>query len=95
VTTSKQATKVPIVTFDYTTTEPEGTRFARYDELHAQFPWYRNEFGPSFWTVCNYQGILQIMQHAQIPDYRLAPDAQMLESGSQLGLESLPLVWGA
>jgi cytochrome P450 len=31
--------------------------------------------------------------HARIPNYRLAPDAQMLESGSQLGLESLPLVW--
>ncbi|MDT5322511.1 MAG: hypothetical protein QOD88_5033, partial [Mycobacterium sp.] len=31
--------------------------------------------------------------HTRIPNYRLAPDAQMLESGSQLGLESLPLVW--
>ena len=31
--------------------------------------------------------------HKRIPDYRVAPDAQMLESGSQLGLESLPLVW--
>jgi cytochrome P450 len=31
--------------------------------------------------------------HARIPNYRLAPDALLLESGSQLGLESLPLVW--
>jgi cytochrome P450 len=31
--------------------------------------------------------------HARIPDYRLAPDVQMLESGGQLGLETLPLVW--
>jgi cytochrome P450 len=31
--------------------------------------------------------------HARIPNYRLAPDAQMLETGAQLGLESLPLVW--
>ncbi|WP_234815258.1 cytochrome P450 [Mycolicibacterium duvalii] len=55
-----------MVTFDYTTTEPEGTWFARYDALRAQFPWYRNEFGPGFWTVCNYQGILEIMQNPQV-----------------------------
>lgn len=65
MTTSEQATTVPVVTFDYTTTEPEGTWFAKYDDLRAQFPWYRNEFGPGFWTVCNYQGILQIMQNPQ------------------------------
>jgi len=66
VTTSEQAPAVPVVTFDYTTTEPEGTWFARYDELRAQFPWYRNEFGPGFWTVCNYQGILEIMQNPEV-----------------------------
>ncbi|SOX56921.1 cytochrome P450, partial [Mycobacterium ahvazicum] len=65
VTTSEQAATVPVVTFDYTTTEPEGTWFAKYDELRAQFPWYRNEFGPGFWTVCNYEGILQIMQNPE------------------------------
>jgi cytochrome P450 len=31
--------------------------------------------------------------HRRIPDYRVAADAAMLESGGQLGLESLPLVW--
>lgn len=65
MTTSEQAATVPVVTFDYTTTEPEGYWFNRYDELRAQFPWYRNEFGPGFWTVCNYQGILEIMQNPQ------------------------------
>src|SRR6195952_1917982 len=65
MTTSEQAAKVPVVTFDYTTTEPEGTWFGRYDELRARFPWYKNEFGPGFWTVCNYQGILQIMQNPE------------------------------
>jgi cytochrome P450 len=65
VTTGEQTTKVPVVTFDYTTTEPEGTWFARYDELRTQFPWYKNEFGPGFWTVCNYQGILEIMQNPE------------------------------
>jgi cytochrome P450 len=66
VTTSEQAPTVPVVNFDYTTTEPEGTWFARYDELRAQFPWYRNEFGPGFWTVCNYKGILEIMQNPEV-----------------------------
>jgi cytochrome P450 len=66
MTTSEQAAKVPVVTFDYTTTEPEGTWFGRYDELRAQFPWYKNEFGPGFWTVCNYQGILEIMQNPEV-----------------------------
>jgi cytochrome P450 len=66
VTPSEHAVTVPVVTFDYTTTEPEGTWFAKYDDLRAQFPWYRNEFGPGFWTVCNYQGILQIMQNPEV-----------------------------
>jgi cytochrome P450 len=65
VTISEQPATVPVVTFDYTTTEPEGTWFAKYDELRSQFPWYKNEFGPGFWTVCNYQGILQIMQNPE------------------------------
>ncbi|MDT5312377.1 MAG: hypothetical protein QOE74_1397 [Mycobacterium sp.] len=65
VTTSEQTASVPVVTFDYTTSEPEGTWFARYDELRAQFPWYRNEFGPGFWTVCNYAGILEVMQNPE------------------------------
>lgn len=66
MTTSEQARTVPVATFDYTTTEPEGTWFARYDDLRDQFPWYRNEFGPGFWTVCNYQGILQVMQNPEV-----------------------------
>lgn len=66
MTTSERAETVPTATFDYTTTEPEGTWFRRYDELRAQFPWYRNEFGPGFWTVCNYQGILEIMQNPEV-----------------------------
>ena len=65
MTVREQPATVPVVTFDYTTTEPEGTWFAKYDELRAQFPWYKNEFGPGFWTVCNYQGILQIMQNPE------------------------------
>ncbi len=56
----------PVVTFDYTQTQPEGTWFSTYDDLRAQFPWYRNEFGPGFWTVCNYQGILQILQNPEV-----------------------------
>jgi cytochrome P450 len=66
VTTSEQAPTVPVVTFDYTTTESEGTWFAKYDDLRTQFPWYRNEFGPGFWTMCNYHGILEIMQNPQV-----------------------------
>ena len=33
MTTSEQAATVPVVTFDYTTTEPEGTWFAKYDRM--------------------------------------------------------------
>jgi cytochrome P450 len=31
--------------------------------------------------------------HKRIPHYRLAPDAHLTETGGQLGLETLPLVW--
>jgi cytochrome P450 len=32
--------------------------------------------------------------HKRIPDYRLAAGADLTETGGQLGLETLPLVWG-
>src|SRR5271165_5120714 len=54
--------KWPVVNFDYTAIKPEGTWRRTYDEQRAEFPWYRNEFGPGFWTFVNHQGILQILQ---------------------------------
>ena len=33
------------------------------------------------------------MWHARIPDYALAPGAEIVEHGGQIGIESLPLVW--
>lgn len=33
--------------------------------------------------------------HKRIPHYRVAAGAELLETGSQLGLESLPLEWEA
>jgi cytochrome P450 len=52
----------PVLNFDYTATKPAGTWLQTYDDLRSRFPWYRNDFGPGFWTVVNYEGILQIMQ---------------------------------
>jgi len=56
----------PVLNFDYTATKPAGTWLKTYDDLRARFPWFRNEFGPGFWTVVNYEGILQIMQSPEI-----------------------------
>ncbi|BBZ14869.1 cytochrome P450 [Mycobacterium branderi] len=64
--TATEQRNCPVVTFDYMQTKPAGTWFKTYDELRAQFPWYRNEFGPGFWTVCNYQGILQVLQNPEV-----------------------------
>jgi cytochrome P450 len=47
--------------FDIMARKPAGTWWQTYDDLRAQFPWYRNEHG-NFWTVVNYEGILQILQ---------------------------------
>jgi cytochrome P450 len=58
--------KCPVLNFDYTASKPEGGWRKTYDDLRAQFPWYRNEFGPGFWTVVNYEGILQIMQNPTV-----------------------------
>nr|WP_318276524.1 cytochrome P450 [Mycobacterium eburneum] len=52
----------PVLNFDYTQTKPAGTWMQTYDHLRDQFPWYRNEFGPGFWTVVNYEGILRVLQ---------------------------------
>ncbi len=55
----------PVKTFDYTENKPAGTWMRTYDELRSENPWYRNDFGPGFWMMLNYQGILQIMQDAE------------------------------
>jgi cytochrome P450 len=52
----------PALNFDFAASKPEGTWRRTYDELRAQFPWFRNEFGPGFWTFVNHQGILEILQ---------------------------------
>jgi cytochrome P450 len=31
--------------------------------------------------------------HRRIPDYRLAPDAEILEHGGQIGISNLPIIW--
>lgn len=55
----------PVHNFNYTEHQPAGTWFARYDELREASPIYRNEFGPGFYTVVNYEGILGVMQDAE------------------------------
>lgn len=61
-TTNDTASQCPVLNFDYTEMKPAGTWMRTYDEQRAVAPIYRNEFGPGFWTVVNYEGILQIMQ---------------------------------
>ncbi|HZS22227.1 MAG TPA: cytochrome P450, partial [Pseudonocardiaceae bacterium] len=61
-TVVNRAGQYPVLNFDYTAIKPAGTWLKTYDELRARFPWYRNDFGPGFWTVVNYAGILRIMQ---------------------------------
>jgi cytochrome P450 len=61
-TTNDTASQYPVLNFDYTEMMPAGTWMRTYDEQRAVAPLYRNEFGPGFWTVVNYEGILQIMQ---------------------------------
>jgi cytochrome P450 len=60
-----QTDRCPVLNFDYAEVKPAGTWMQTYDELRDQFPWYRNEYGPGFWTVVNYEGILQILQNPQ------------------------------
>ena len=64
-TVQRPAEQCPTLNFDYTEAKPVGTWLNTYDELRSRFPWFRNEFGPGFWTMVNYQGILQIMQDAE------------------------------
>jgi cytochrome P450 len=48
--------------YDYTAVQSAGDHFTTYDTLRSQSPWYRNDFGPGFWEVVNYEGILQVLQ---------------------------------
>lgn len=63
--TAPAAATCPVHNFNYTENKPAGTWFARYDELRETSPIYRNEFGPGFYTVANYEGILAVMQDAE------------------------------
>ena len=65
-TAEERTDACPVLNFDYTEVKPAGTWMKTYDELRAKFPWFRNEFGPGFWTVVNYEGILQIMQNPEV-----------------------------
>jgi cytochrome P450 len=64
--TDSRTDKCPVLNFDYTQTAPAGTWMRTYDDLREQYPWYRNEFGPGFWTVVNHEGILAILQNPQV-----------------------------
>ena len=55
----------PVHNFNYTDSKPAGTWHDKYDELSAQSPVYWNEFGPGFWTVINYEGILEVLQNPE------------------------------
>jgi cytochrome P450 len=67
VTTAEhRLNECPVLNFDYTETKPAGTWMKIYDELRSKHPWFRNEFGPGFWTMVNYDGILQIMQNPEV-----------------------------
>jgi len=61
-TMDTRAANCPVRNFDFAASKPEGTWRQTYDELRDQFPWFRNEFGPGFWTFVNHQGILEILQ---------------------------------
>ncbi|PPJ23950.1 cytochrome P450 [Nocardia nova] len=56
----------PVHNFNYTDNKPAGTWFATYDELREESPIYRNEFGPGWWTVLSYEGILEVLQNPAI-----------------------------
>ncbi|MEE2031318.1 cytochrome P450 [Rhodococcus chondri] len=63
--TKPAAGTCPVHNFNYTEYQPVGTWFARYDEFREKSPIFRNEFGPGFYTVANYEGILAVMQDAE------------------------------
>ncbi|ODR23823.1 cytochrome P450 [Mycolicibacterium sp. GESEQ-9] len=67
MTTSQDQTEQPhtSLNFDYTAVQPVCAHFATYDELRSRSPWYHNDFGPGFWEIVNYEGILQVMQDPQ------------------------------
>jgi cytochrome P450 len=55
----------PVRNFNYTLSKPAGTWFAEYDNLREETPLYRNEFGPGYLTIANYEGILEVFQNSE------------------------------
>ncbi|WP_241383495.1 cytochrome P450 [Rhodococcus sp. CH91] len=52
----------PVHNFNYTDLQKAGTWFEKYDTLRTESAVYRNEFGPGFYSVVNYEGILDLLQ---------------------------------
>lgn len=63
--TTPPAGRCPVHNFNYAEYKPVGEWFARYDEFREKSPIFRNEFGPGYYTVSNYEGILKVMQDAE------------------------------
>ncbi|MFC5745841.1 cytochrome P450 [Actinomadura rugatobispora] len=55
----------PVVNLDYSAHRPQGEWIRTFDELRAEAPWYRNDFGPGFWMMLNHEGILEILQNPE------------------------------
>jgi cytochrome P450 len=84
----------PVHNFNYTENKPVGTWLDTYDKLREDSPLYWNEFGPGFWTVVNYEGILEVLQKADVfsnsvvtaldpdPQYKWIPE--MLDGNEHL-----------
>lgn len=56
----------PVHNFNYAESKPVGTWLSTYDDLRDEAPVYWNEFGPGFWMVVNYEGILEVMQKSEV-----------------------------
>jgi cytochrome P450 len=61
-TANRTAGNCPVQNFDHKAKKPAGSWWQTYDDLRAQSPWFRNEYGPGFWTMVNHEGILSILQ---------------------------------
>ena len=64
--TSIEKPGCPMHNFNFTVRQPAGTWHKRYDELRAEGPWFWNQFGAGWWTMVNHEGILEVMQRADV-----------------------------
>jgi cytochrome P450 len=64
--TAAEKAGCPVHNYNFMENKSAGAHHEDYDQFRSQGPWFWNSFGPGFWTMVNHEGILEVLQRADV-----------------------------